>query len=67
METSIVLNNSSFFYEVQIQDVTGNWRTVAATQSDPQIYTARMREAAANHPGSRIRVIDQSGRLVDLM
>jgi hypothetical protein len=67
MGTQAVLGNSSFFYEVQIQDVTGNWRTVAATQSDPQIYTARMREAATNHPGSRIRVIDQSGRLVDML
>lgn len=67
METLTVMDNSSTFYEVQIQDVTGNWRTVAATQGDPQIYTARMREAAANHPGSRIRVIDQSAKLVDLM
>lgn len=67
MGVLILLNNSNYFYEVQIQDVTGNWRTVAATQSDPQIYTARMREAATNYPGSRIRVIDQSGRLIDLM
>ncbi len=62
-----MFKSSSVFYEVQIQDVTGNWRTVAATQSDPQVYTARMREAAENYPGSRVRVIDHSGRLVDLM
>ena len=59
-------NNQSGFVEVQIQDETGNWRTTAASQNDPQIYRSRMQEAAFNFPGRRIRVIDSAGRLLDM-
>jgi hypothetical protein len=52
--------------QVQIQDETGMWRTVAVSLNEPQIYAARMREASFNHPDKRIRVIDANGRLLDM-
>jgi hypothetical protein len=42
------------------------WRDTAATLEDPQVYLARMQEAAYNHPGKRVRTIDGNGRLLDL-
>jgi hypothetical protein len=56
----------SEFARVQVQDDSGMWRDTAATLEDPQVYLARMQEAAYNHPGKRVRTIDGNGRLLDL-
>jgi hypothetical protein len=52
--------------QVQVQDETGNWRTIAVSLNEPQIYTTRMREASFSHPDKRIRVIDSNGRVLDI-
>lgn len=59
-------SNSNSRVEVQVQDESGMWRSVAVSVNDPQVYAARMREAAFNHPDKRIRVIDENGRLLDM-
>ncbi len=53
--------------QVQVQDETGSWRAVSATSNDPQIYSARMREAEQAHPNRRIRVVDENGRVLDML
>ena len=54
------------FARVQVQDETGMWRDTAATTYEPQIYLARMQEATQNHPGKRVRTVDENGRLLDI-
>lgn len=51
---------------MQVQDQTGMWRDTAATTHEPQVYLARMNEATQNHPGMRVRTIDENGRLLDI-
>lgn len=55
------------FARVQVQDQTGMWRDTAATTHEPQVYLARMQEATLNHPGMRVRTIDENGRLLDIL
>lgn len=57
----------SDFIEIQIQDESGNWRTMAATINDSQVIRARMNEVKSQHPNSRVRAVDGNGRLVDLI
>lgn len=53
--------------QIQVQDDSGNWRTMLVTLNDPQTYSSRMKECAQSHPNRRVRVIDNTGRLLDLM
>ena len=53
--------------EVQLQDLTGNWRTFAITMNDSQLINAQMKELKDRYPDMRVRAIDSSGRVVDLM
>jgi hypothetical protein len=58
--------NNNGFARVQVQDQSGMWRDTAATTHEPQVYLARMQEATQNHPGMRVRTVDDNGRLLDL-
>lgn len=51
--------------EIQLQDESGNWRTMAVTINDSQQIKARMDEVKQQFPASRVRAVDGGGRLVD--
>lgn len=53
--------------DIQVQDATGNWRTYARTQNNPQMILMRMKELANQFSRSRVRAIDESGRVVDIL
>lgn len=62
--------NSSFendIVNIQVQDETGMWKTTATSQMIPEVYLARMREAANMHPGKRVRTANSFGRVIDLL
>ena len=59
--------NNNGFARVQVQDESGMWRDTAATTHEAPVYLARMQEATFNHPDKRVRVIDDSGRLLDML
>lgn len=54
--------------EVQMQDSSGNWRTINTLfVTAPAAITSSMNEVARNYPGSRVRAIDENGRIVDML
>lgn len=52
---------------IQYQLGTGTWVTINSARNDAQYIAHAMRQAQTMMPGRRIRAIDQSGRLVDLL
>ncbi len=52
--------------EVQLQDESGNWRTMAVTVNVSAIIRTRMEEVQRQFPSSRVRAADGGGRVVDL-
>ena len=53
--------------DIQFQDSTGNWRTVIVTQNISAMILSNMQSLQQSYPGSRIRAIDQAGRVVDIL
>ncbi len=54
--------------QVQFQDIGRNWVTVQANvQNQSQMIMTRMREVQRMYPDKRVRAIDESGRLVDML
>jgi hypothetical protein len=53
--------------EIQVQDTTGNWRTYSVTQNISAPIVTAMRSLKDQFPEQRVRAIDRSGRLVDLI
>lgn len=53
--------------EIQLQDESRNWRTMAVTVNVSAIIRARMDEVKRQFPSNRVRAVDAGGRLVDLI
>lgn len=52
---------------IQFQDLSGNWRMITQTQNIPAMITSQMRSVQSNYPNSRVRAVDSSGRIVDML
>lgn len=53
--------------QVQLQDETGNWRTYSITPNQSLQYRQAMQQLKWQFPNARVRVVDNDGRLVDIM
>jgi hypothetical protein len=53
--------------EIQVQDTTGNWRTYSVTQNISALVINAMKSLKGRFPDQRVRAVDGSGRLVDLI
>jgi hypothetical protein len=54
--------------EIQAQDTTGNWRTYhIANINNSQVVLAEMNSLKSRYPDFRVRAVDRSGRLIDLL
>ncbi len=53
--------------EVQIQDYGGNWITVSNVVNNLQRVGFELRSVQSRYPDRRVRAIDKSGRLIDLL
>jgi len=53
--------------EVQIQDYGGNWRTVSKVVNNLQRIGFELRSVKSRYPDRRVRAVDKSGRLIDLL
>ncbi len=53
--------------EIQLQDLSGNWRTYSLTQNISALITEAMRSLKWQFPDQRVRAVDGNGRLVDMM
>lgn len=59
--------NSSQAIYIQAQDLSGVWRTISVTINDPQVILLQMSSVKRQFPNFRIRAINSSGSLVDLL
>jgi hypothetical protein len=51
----------------QIQDYSGNWITVSNEENNLQRVGFEMRSVQSRYPDRRVRAVDKSGRLIDLL
>ena len=52
---------------IQLQDSSGNWRTFSVAANHPQRITAEMQALQKRFPDKRIRAVDSSNRIVDML
>lgn len=52
--------------ELQVQDTTGNWRTMHVTRNIPPMILSGMEQIADQFPGQRVRAVS-NGRIVDIL
>lgn len=55
------------YVAIQHQTSAGNWTTVQQVLNDPHNIRNGLESAKSMYPESRIRAIDASGRLVDML
>jgi len=55
------------FVQIQVQDLSGTWRTYINTENNSQIILMRMRELQKQFPNCRIRAVDKQGRIIDIL
>lgn len=53
--------------QIQAQDQSGNWRTYIITGNHSLQVLEGMRQLRWQFPDARIRAVDNSGRLVDML
>ena len=52
---------------IQLQDTTGNWRTYHVTLNNSQIILSEMKNLQSRFPSQRVRAVDESGKIVDIL
>ena len=52
---------------IQILDYGGNWKTVSNVVNNLQRIEFELRSVKSRYPDRRVRAVDQSGRLIDLL
>ena len=53
--------------EIQVQDLSGNWRTYSITQNVSALVQSAMKSLKDQFPEKRVRAIDGNRRLVELL
>lgn len=53
--------------QVDIGNPAGSWRTMNTVMNNAQIIAHAMQSLANRYPEKRIRAVDQSGRLMDML
>ena len=53
--------------QVQVQDTSGNWRTFGVTQNQSPLVLREMENLQRKFPTQRVRAVDMSGRIVDIL
>ena len=52
---------------IQYQDVGGSWYTVLVTENESPRILMGMRTVKQQYPDSRVRAVDENGRVVDIL
>jgi len=45
----------------------GNWITSVTVPNEPPVILNGMKSVAALYPGTRVRAVDQDGKLIDML
>lgn len=71
LKTELHTNKDGFdnmdHVQIQVQDISGNWRTYTITQNSSQLILMAMKALKDQFPDQRVRAIDENYRLLDLM
>jgi hypothetical protein len=52
---------------IQYQDITGSWYTVMSVENQDNRVIAGMHTVKNQHPDSRVRAVDENGRVIDIL
>lgn len=52
---------------IQLQQGTGNWVTYQTTTNNSFFIIQAMKQLSSRYPNSRVRAVDQDGRVVDIL
>ena len=53
---------------IEVQDFNNNWMQVSRIlKTNDQVTMVEMRQAQSNFPGKRVRAVDETGRIIDLL
>ena len=55
------------YVAIQYQDAMGNWITSVTVPNEPAVILNGMKSVTALCPGTRVRAIDQDGKLIDIL
>lgn len=55
------------YIDIQLQDLSGNWRTYSQTVNNSQQILQEMKNLQNRHPDQRVRAVDKNGRIVDIL
>jgi hypothetical protein len=55
------------YVQIQADYGNGSWRTLSTVVNNAQYIAHAMKNVAKIHPTKRIRAVDSSGRLVDML
>ena len=55
------------YIAIQYQTATGNWTTVQQVLNDPHNISNALKSVKSMYPDSRVRAVDASGRLIDMI
>ena len=53
--------------QIQLQDISGNWRTWQIVISYSQDVISEMRQLQSHYPDQRVRAVDMNRRIVDIL
>ena len=53
--------------QIQLQDITGNWRTYHITLNNSQRILSEMKQLSNQFPNQRVRAVDMDGKIVDIL
>ena len=53
--------------EIQAQDRSGVWRTYMVAFNNPQRILGEMKSLQNRYPDFRVRAVDRTGRLIDML
>jgi hypothetical protein len=52
---------------IEYQDLLGNWITAVTVPNQPPLTLIGMKSVATLYSGKRVRVVDQDGKLIDML
>ena len=55
------------YVKIEVQNEDGSWVSVSQVRNEPGTIRDAMRFAQSNAGGRRVRAVDMSGRLIDIL
>ena len=60
-------NSGSDFVDIQVQEGVSHWRNIKSVANNSGIISMSMMEISQLYPQYRVRAVDNTGRLLDML